>query len=94
MKKSKLLKGLCLTILVAAVGGGSLAYAEKGENAAPKEMKDGDQMPSHNQRQKMQLSVRKEAAKRLKKMHGEARAKHQQHEIETHGNDGNEGGHQ
>jgi len=85
MKKSKLLKGLCLTILVAAVGGGSLAYAEKGENAAPKEMKDGDQMPSHNQRQKMQLSVRKEAAKRLKNLHEQAREQHLQHEIKSHG---------
>ena len=84
MKKSKWVKGLCLTILVAAVGG-SLAYAEKGANASPKAMKDGDQIPSHNQRQKMQLSVRKEAAKRLKKLHEQAREQHLQHEIKSHG---------
>jgi len=87
MKRNKWVKGLCLAILVATVGGGSLAYAEKRANASPKAMKDGDQIPSHNQRQKMQFSVRKEAAKRLKKMHSEARAKHMQHEIETHGNE-------
>ena len=85
MKKSKWVKGLCLTILVAAVGGGSLAYAEKSENSSHSALKDGDQIQSHNQRQKMQLSVRKEAAKRLKNLHEQAREQHLQHEIKSHG---------
>jgi hypothetical protein len=85
MKRNKWVKGLCLTILL-ALGGGSLAYAGKGGNASPNALKSGDQIQSHNQRQKMQFSIRKEAAKRLKKLHGEARAKHMQHEIEIHGN--------
>jgi hypothetical protein len=82
MKKNKLAMGLSLTILVALYGGG-VAQAVPG----------GDQIPSHNQRQKMQLSVRKEAAKRLKKLHGQAREQHLQHEIENHGH-GNERGNQ
>jgi len=87
MNKNKWVKGLCLTILLAAVGGGSLAYAKKSENSSHSALKDGDQIPSHNSRQKMQLSVRREAAKRLKKVHEQAREQHLKHEIETHGNE-------
>jgi len=75
MKKNKWVKGLCLTILAATVGGGSLAYAEKDENSSISELKAGDQIPSQNQRQKMQHSQRKEAAQRLKAKHYQTRAK-------------------
>ncbi len=74
MKKNKLAIGLSLTILVALYGGG-VAQA----------VTPGDQIPSHNQRQKMQHSVRKDAAKRLKKLHEQAREQHLQHQIKNHG---------
>ncbi len=90
MKRNKWVKGLCLAILVAAVGGGSLAYAKKSENSSHSALKDGDQIQSHNQRQKMQLSVRRQAAKRLKKLHVQAREQHLKHEIESHGKRGNQ----
>jgi len=72
MKKNKLATGLCLTFLV-AFWGGSLAYAQgdSSQNA----LKAGDQIPSRNQRQKMQHSQRKEAAQRLKAKHYQIRAK-------------------
>ena len=96
--KNKLAKGLSLTILVALCGGG-VAHAVQGTQSqnpagggnlphagnSSSATTGGDQIPSHNQRQKMQLSVRKEAAKRLKKLHEQAREQHLQHEIKSHG---------
>ena len=96
--KNKLAKGLSLTILVALCGGG-VAQAVQGTQSqnpagggnlphagnSSSATKGGDQIPSHNQRQKMQLSVRKEAAKRLKNLHEQAREQHLQHEIKSHG---------
>jgi hypothetical protein len=70
-----------------------IALQNPHNKGLPNEIKGGDQIPSHNQRQKMQFSVRKEAAKRLKKLHGQAREQHLQHEIENHGH-GNERGNQ
>jgi hypothetical protein len=75
MSRSKLVKGLCLTILVGLAGGG-LAHAKGASTES--QMKIGDPMPSKNSNFKgikSPHSSRKEAAKRLKVIHQQ---KHQQ----------------
>jgi hypothetical protein len=103
MNKNKLVRGLSLIILVGVASGGLAQAGEglsnnplttgasknstkTGHSKSPTEI--GDQISSQNRRQKTQHSVRREAAKRLKKLHGEVRARHMQEEIDKHGQEG------
>jgi hypothetical protein len=100
MKKNKFVRGLSLIILVGLASGGLAQAGDDLPNnplktgASKHSTKTGhvksltevgDQIPSQNRRQKTQHSVRREAAKRLKKLHVQARAEHLQHEIDNHG---------
>jgi hypothetical protein len=78
MNRSKLVKGLCLTILVGLSGGG-LVYAKGASSETP--MSHGDPVTPQNSELKglkSPHSSRKSAAKRLKVVH------QQEHEQKMH----------
>lgn len=94
MKKNKLVKGLSLAILVGLWGGGvahakATATTPNSPNSAgattqaPRNARDPIQ--SHNKRQEMPLSARKESAKRLKKHHQQEQQQHRLDGTKTQG---------
>ena len=82
MKKNKLARGLCLTILVAFCGGG-VAHAAGTSSQNP--MSNGDPIQSHNSRHKTPHADRKAAAARLRVTTQTARADDMARQVSEHG---------